>query len=106
MEIKEAVFSLGKNKAPSPDGYITEFFTNCWNIVGPHLTEAIRDFFHCEKLLREVSNTVISLISKVLNPFSQGDYRLISCCNVIYKNITKVLANRIKKVLPDVIGKE
>ena len=106
MEIKETIFSLGKNKAPGPDGYTTEFYTSSWSIVGAQVTEAIKDFFHHGKMLREVSNTVISLIPKVKNPMSQSDYRPISCCNVIYKCITKILANRIKKVLPDLVGKE
>ena len=100
------MFSLGKNKAPGTDGYTAEFFTHCWNLVGPHLTEAVSEFFRNGKLLKEVSNTLISLIPKVQNPSSLRDYRPISCANVIYKCITKILARRIKMVLPDLVGRE
>ena len=103
-EIREAVFSLGRNKALGLDGYTTEFFTNCWNTVGPHLIEAITDFFKRGKLLKEVSNTLISLIPKVQNPSSPSDYQPISCCNVIYKCITKIIANRVLSILPSIIG--
>ena len=33
-EIKNAMFSIGRNKSPGPDGFPAEFFQKYWEIVG------------------------------------------------------------------------
>lgn len=53
-----------------------------------------------------LNETYICLIPKTNCPQKITDFRPISLCNVIYKIISKVLANRLKKILPDVISEE
>jgi len=48
--------------------------------------------------------TNISLIPKGSTQVSMKDWRPITLCNVLYKIISKVLANRLKKVLPKCIS--
>ena len=50
--------------------------------------------------------TNVVLILKKDNPVNIKDFRPISLYNVIYKIIAKVLANRLKKLLPTIISKE
>jgi hypothetical protein len=66
--------------------------------------EAVLKFFHHCKLLKEVNSTIITLVPKRKNPSCMGDYRAISCCNIIYKCITKILANRMIPGLEEVIS--
>lgn len=47
----------------------------------------------------EVNQTKIALIPKIGNPTQMGHFRPISLCSVIYKIITKALANRPQKVI-------
>lgn len=44
------------------------------------------------------------LLNKVQNPTKMGEFRPISCCNTIYKCITKIIANRLKACLPNLIS--
>ena len=61
-------------------------------------------------MLREINCTIITLVPKVPNQSSMQDYRPISCCNAIYKCISKIIATRIKRrsiadnILPDIIS--
>ncbi|XP_074314781.1 uncharacterized protein LOC141650580 [Silene latifolia] len=58
-----------------------------------------------QALLSQVNATVITLIPKNDRPTSVVHYRPISCCNVLYKVISKILCARLALVLPDIISK-
>ncbi|GJV38022.1 hypothetical protein Tco_1410499 [Tanacetum coccineum] len=99
QEVKQAMFSMGDDKSPGPDGYTVAFFKAAWEIVANDITDAIREFFTNGKLLKELNHTIIALIPKVQSPLRVNDYRPISCCNVLFKCISKIIANRIKHSL-------
>lgn len=50
-----------------------------------------------------LNETYICLIPKADRPQNVTKFRPISLCNVVYKIVSKVLANRLKGILPAVI---
>ena len=51
-----------------------------------------------------MNETLLVLIPKVEQPENLREFRPISLCDVIYKIITKIIANRIKGILDEIIG--
>jgi hypothetical protein len=68
------------------------------------LCRVILDILNTGIMPPQLNSTNIVLIPKVKNPVSVSDYRPISLCNVFYKVISKVLANRLKKILLSIIS--
>ncbi|KAL0294131.1 UNVERIFIED_CONTAM: hypothetical protein Sangu_3223700 [Sesamum angustifolium] len=79
-EIKDAFFDIAEDKAPGPDGYSSG------------------------RLLKQVNTTILALIPKVRLPSLVSDFRPISCCNVLYKVITKIIVQRLRSVLDKMIS--
>lgn len=102
-ELKEAVFNIDKDSVVGPDRFSSYFYQQCWDIIANDLLDAIVDFFHGADLPRGITTTTILLLPKSNNASKWSDFRLISLCNVLNKIITKILANRLAKVLPSMI---
>ncbi|KAL6205411.1 hypothetical protein ACLB2K_022671 [Fragaria x ananassa] len=106
-EVVKALKQMHPSKAPGPDGFslvFYDFYQQFWEIVGADVVMAVREFLNSEELIREINHTWVTLIPKVKTPEYVHQLRPISLCNVIYKLGSKVLANRIKPLLDDIIS--
>jgi hypothetical protein len=99
QEIHDSVFSIGATKAPGPDGFTGLFYQKYWNLVKPVVLSCVWNFFNTSHLLKEHNHTFIALVPKQLGPSMVHHFRPISLCNIIYKIISKILANRLKGLL-------
>ncbi|KAL0300091.1 UNVERIFIED_CONTAM: hypothetical protein Sangu_3140200 [Sesamum angustifolium] len=103
-EIKDAFFDIAEDKAPGPDGYSSGFYKAAWPVIGEEVVKAILEFFTTGRLLKQVNTTILALIPKVRLPSLVSDFRPISCCNVLYKVITKIIVQRLRSVLDKMIS--
>ncbi|KAL0319981.1 UNVERIFIED_CONTAM: hypothetical protein Sradi_5259600 [Sesamum radiatum] len=103
-EIEEALFDIHEDKAPVLNGFSSGCFKAAWPIVGDEITAAVQDFFHTGKLLKQVNATVLSLIPKVASPNIISEFRPITCYNVLYKVITKIIVRRMHGVMDKIVS--
>jgi hypothetical protein len=106
QEVKEALFQMFPTKAPEPNGFPAHFFQRHWELCGKEVTSVVLRILRGGDDASEINNTFIVLIPKVVSTEELGQFRPISLCNVLYKITSKVVANRLKKLLPDIISEE
>lgn len=103
-EIFRALVSMDLRKAPGPDGMTGLFYKSCWLIVSVDVIAVIQNFFLTGELLSAINETNLVLIPKIQHPRLPSHFRPISLCNVCYKIIAKLLADRLKPLLANLIS--
>ena len=93
------------NTAPEPDGFPPLFYKQYWSKIGAEVLDAVIGVLNTSILPHELNHTFLTLIPKIKSSRRVGDFRPISLTNVLYKLIAKVLANHLKKFLPQLISK-
>ncbi|GLT65805.1 hypothetical protein SLA2020_382140 [Shorea laevis] len=103
-EIREAVWCCNGNKSRGPNGFNFNFIKKMWPILKEDIVAFAKEFWANGKLVRGSNASFIVLIPKKENPQELGEFRPISLIGSMYKIISKILANRLSKVLPSIIS--
>ncbi|KAH9767472.1 reverse transcriptase domain-containing protein [Citrus sinensis] len=103
-DVQSAVFDMQPDKSPGPDGMNPAFYQKFWNVVGTDITEACFRFIRDCSFPDGLNETSIVFIPKKKQIEFLTDVRPISLCNVLYKIVAKMLANRMKMVLGLIIS--
>ncbi|CAA7020230.1 unnamed protein product [Microthlaspi erraticum] len=67
-EIKAALFSINPDKAPGPDGFSAGFFQTNWSVMGPKITEEVKEIFEASIIPSSLNRTHVRLIPKTPSP--------------------------------------
>lgn len=102
-EIAAILKDISADHAPSPDGFDGIFIKKCWSLIKNDFLRLCRDFETGSLDLSSINDCLITLIPKVANPTFVNDYRPISLLNYSLKFLTKLLANRLQKVILRVV---
>lgn len=101
-EVKNSLAAMNPDKSPGPDGFSASFLQSCWHIVGKDLCKIVQKSQICQKL-GGTNSSFLALITKEKGANAFNRFQPISLCNIGYKVITKIIANRVKQILPRII---
>ncbi|KAL3695864.1 hypothetical protein R1sor_009940 [Riccia sorocarpa] len=104
--IEELVKSLPKEKAPGFDGVVAEVVVDGWEFMGPDCIEMITWFWKKRKLLAKDNRGVIKLIPKEGDLLLLKSWRPITLLTITYKVIARIIAHRMKRMLPELIDSQ
>eukprot|EP00253_Pinus_taeda_P019391 PITA_19391 len=106
QEVEIAVNSLKASKAPGPDGFTSNFFQYFWELIKWEVWQVVEESCNMLWMYPGLNATFIALIPKSKESNSPDKYRPIALCNIIYKIVSKVVALRLKPMLPFIISPE
>ena len=104
-EIDKVVQEMPLDRAPGPDGFNGCFLKSCWHIIKHDFYTLCADFYDGKLDLHILNSGFSTLIPKSYSPETANDYMPITLLNYCLKLITKLLANRLQKVILKIIHK-
>ncbi|XP_026416499.1 uncharacterized protein LOC113311932 [Papaver somniferum] len=106
QEIKEAVFSMNADSAPSPDGFSGFFYRYAWEVIGEGVINAIRYCWKRDFIPRGLNSNFLFLLPKVKGARRPNQFRPIGLSNFSFKIFTKIMTNRMYGLMGKVISEQ
>lgn len=105
IECFEVLNTMNDDKSPGNDGISVEFYKHFWSSLKPCMVQSFNYSYDNNCLSTSQRQAVITLIEKKNTDRTDlKNWRPISLLNVDYKIMSKVIAFRLKKVLPSIIS--
>ena len=103
-EVFDVIKNIAAGKTPGPDDLSAEFYLNCWQTIAQDFTAALNDMHTSGVIPSDMKTGFIQLIHKKGTQTDLRNYRPITLLNTDLKIYTKLISNRIRSYLTDVIS--
>ncbi|XP_031097121.1 uncharacterized protein LOC116001379 [Ipomoea triloba] len=104
VRLKQPFSQCSLTRPLAPDGMNLGFYQHYWDVVGEDVSAFVLNCLHTCSFPADLNDTNVVLIPKKNIPESVADLKPIALCNVVYKVIAKMLANRMKHLLSGIIS--
>ncbi|KAI3355583.1 hypothetical protein L3Q82_018417, partial [Scortum barcoo] len=98
--------SMQGRKAPGIDGLAVEFYKAFWDILAGDLLEVFNESLASGSLPLSCRRAVITILPKKGNLQDIKNWRSVSLLCMDYKILSKVLANRLKRAMEQIIHRD
>ncbi|CAI5484245.1 unnamed protein product [Closterium sp. Yama58-4] len=105
-EVKQAFKALADGKSPGKDGLPKELFERHWDVLGKEFLRMAQSFAASASNPASIKEAVTILLHKKGEKDNLDNYRPITLLNFTYKVLARVVANRMKPHLHNVISAE
>lgn len=103
-EIIKVINDWPSNKSPGPDGFTGEFYKEFQDVLLPDLHRVITRVLEDGLTLEQLNTSYIVLIPKKEDAKLPQDFRPISLVHGIQKIVSKILANRLQPIIPNIVN--
>ena len=103
-EVFGVVSGFNGDKSPGPDGFSMAFFQSCWSILKSDIMAVVHNFHEQAVFERSLIISFLALIPKKSDVVEVKDFRPISLVGGMYKTISKVLTNCLRRVAHSLIS--
>ena len=102
-EVFGVVSGFNGDKSPTPDGFSIAFSQSCWSILKSDIMDVLHSFHEQAVFERSLNVSFLALIPKKSDAMEVKDFHPIRLVGGMYKIISKVLANRLRRVAHSLI---
>lgn len=95
-EFTAAMSLMHPDKASGLDGLNSAFYQNFWKVIEKEVFDCCKNWLQGNSFPADLNNTNVIIIPKRENACCLKDLKPSALCNVLYKIMAKVLANRLK----------
>ena len=103
-EVTQVLMEMEGDKTPSLDGFTMAFFHKCWKVVEVDVMAVFKHFHRYFEFEWSLNASLLSLIPKKNNAINIKDFWPINLVGSVDKLLSKVLANRLRVVLDNLIS--
>jgi hypothetical protein len=104
-EVWSVIKEMPTDRAPGPDGFISAFYQRAWPVIKDDVMRGLLKLGVGDgRGFARLNRAIITLISKRMDAAEIGDYRPISLMHSFSKLFSKVLVNRLRGRLGDIIS--
>jgi hypothetical protein len=104
-EVWETIKEMPGDRAPGPDGFMGAFYQRAWSVIKPDIMACIWKLGVGDgRGFPRLNRALITLIPKKQDTMEIGDYRPISLVHSFGKLFSKLVANRLRSRLGELVS--